>query len=64
FIAYLQQKANETYNNIFTYQQLYQAAQNINLSYSSLEDFIDSLNNQGYLLKVRARVYRLTTCDL
>ncbi|KAJ1960277.1 DNA replication licensing factor mcm8 [Dispira parvispora] len=65
FVAHLQRLADESYNNIFTYQQLYQAAQNINLQYGGdFHDFIDSLNNQSYLLKVRPRVYRLTTGNM
>ncbi|RKP35475.1 MCM2/3/5 family-domain-containing protein, partial [Dimargaris cristalligena] len=61
FISHLQKMVDETYNSTFTYQQLYQAAQVINLQYDDFQDFVDSLNNQNYLLKIRAKVYRLTT---
>jgi DNA helicase MCM8 len=60
FIASLQQIARETCNTRFTYQQLYQIAKEMNMRVNNFQDFLDSLNNQGYLLKKGNRVYQIS----
>ncbi|KAK9663783.1 DNA replication licensing factor mcm8, partial [Basidiobolus ranarum] len=64
FIARLQSISESTYNNRFTYQQLYQIASEMNLRLDNFNDFVDTLNNQSYLLKKGPRVYQLTTSSL
>jgi len=59
FIAALTKKAEREFTTVFTMQQLYQVAQEIDLKVPSFQDFIDSLNNQNYLLKKKPGVYAL-----
>ena len=61
FVAELNRIAGETYNSLFTLQQLRGIAGDMGLRIDGFEDFVDSLNNQGYLLKKGARVYQLQT---
>jgi DNA helicase MCM8 len=64
FVAELQALAERTFNNLFTTQQLYQLAKDMQLRVTNFEDFVDSLNNQGYLLKKGNQVYKLLTSSL
>lgn len=66
FVTKLQQVADKTLNPVFTYQQLFNLKQEIGLNVANFDDFIDTLNNQGYLLKKGARNYKLmtTSCSL
>ncbi|ESO83521.1 hypothetical protein LOTGIDRAFT_207337 [Lottia gigantea] len=63
FIAALQRIAEQTYNSIFTVDQIRQIAKDINILVTDFEGFISSLNNQGFLLKKGQRVYQLQTFD-
>lgn len=61
FVAALQHIARESCNSRFTYQQLYQIAKEMKVVVSNFQEFLDSLNNQGYLLKKGNRVYQIST---
>ncbi|XP_041352396.1 LOW QUALITY PROTEIN: DNA helicase MCM8-like [Gigantopelta aegis] len=61
FIAALKKVAEQTYNSIFTIQQMRQIAKDISLQLQDFEGFVSSLNNQGYLLKKGSKVYQLQT---
>lgn len=63
FISRLNQIAEETYNALFSKQQLQELVQEMNLQVGSFEGFLSSLNNQGYLLKKGPRSYQLRTAD-
>lgn len=63
FISLLQQRAEHTYNSLFTVQEMKQLAQEINIPTINFETFISSLNNQGYLLKKGPKVYQLQVVD-
>eukprot|EP01118_Nematostelium_gracile_P001084 TRINITY_DN1109_c0_g1_i1.p1 TRINITY_DN1109_c0_g1~~TRINITY_DN1109_c0_g1_i1.p1 ORF type:complete len:629 (+),score=144.99 TRINITY_DN1109_c0_g1_i1:341-2227(+) len=61
FIAQLQMMAESNSNAVFSFQQLQQAAQKLNLNIANFEDFIENLNTQNYLLKRPGRTYKLMT---
>ena len=61
FVAALQRVYEQTYNALFTAQELRQIAQQANVKVRDFEEFIASLNNQGFLLKKGPRVYQLQT---
>ncbi|XP_006822145.1 DNA helicase MCM8-like [Saccoglossus kowalevskii] len=61
FIAALSRIAEQTYNSLFTVQQMRQIARDASIMVGDFEDFIASLNNQSYLLKKGPRVYQLQT---
>ncbi|KAK7103109.1 DNA helicase MCM8-like [Littorina saxatilis] len=61
FVAALQRVAEQTYNSIFTVQQMRQIANDIGLQMMDFDGFITSLNNQGFLLKKGTKVYQLQT---
>ena len=61
FVAKLQSIAHETSNSHFTLGNLYKIANDMRLKTASFEDLIDSLNNQGYLLKRGNKIYKLAT---
>ncbi|CAG2189986.1 MCM8 [Mytilus edulis] len=63
FIAGLQKVAEQTYNSIFTVQQMRQIAKDCGVQVLDFEGFIGSLNNQGFLLKKGPKVYQLQTSD-
>ncbi|CAH1792022.1 unnamed protein product [Owenia fusiformis] len=63
FIAVLQRVSEQTYNSLFTVQQMRQIAQEANIQVRAFEEFVSSLNNQGFLLKKGPRVYQLQTAD-
>uniref|UniRef100_A0A6I8PEL4 DNA helicase MCM8 n=1 Tax=Ornithorhynchus anatinus TaxID=9258 RepID=A0A6I8PEL4_ORNAN len=61
FISALNTIAERTYNNLFQFQQLRQIAKEANIQVSDFENFIGSLNDQGYLLKKGPKIYQLQT---
>lgn len=60
FIAELSRVAYQNSNNRFSQEDLFHIAQQMNLSYANFQDLIDTLNNQGYLLKKGNRLYQLS----
>lgn len=63
FIGELTRVAADTYNSLFSRDQLQQVVFDLGLNVGSFNDFLASLNNQGYLLKKGARSYQLRTTD-
>ncbi|XP_054429998.1 DNA helicase MCM8 isoform X3 [Pteronotus mesoamericanus] len=61
FISALNNIAERTYNNLFQFHQLRQIAKELNIQVADFENFIGSLNEQGYLLKKGPKVYQLQT---
>ncbi|XP_059176311.1 DNA helicase MCM8-like [Physella acuta] len=61
FVSALQRVAEQTYNNIFTVQQMRQLSKDIGMNIPDFEGFVLSLNNQGFLLKKGPKVYQLQT---
>ncbi|XP_006894296.1 PREDICTED: DNA helicase MCM8 isoform X2 [Elephantulus edwardii] len=61
FISALNNIAERTYNNLFQYHQLLQIAKELNIQVVDFENFIGSLNDQGFLLKKGPKVYQLQT---
>ncbi|XP_005068727.1 DNA helicase MCM8 isoform X1 [Mesocricetus auratus] len=61
FISALNSIAERTYNNIFQFHQLRQIAKELNIQVADFENFIGSLNDQGYLLKKGPKIYQLQT---
>ncbi|CAO2578646.1 DNA helicase MCM8 [Lemmus lemmus] len=61
FISALNRIAERTYNNIFQFHQLRQIAKELNIQVAVFENFIGSLNDQGYLLKKGPKIYQLQT---
>ncbi|KAK2158883.1 hypothetical protein LSH36_162g05033 [Paralvinella palmiformis] len=60
-VALLQRESEKTYNSLFTVQEIRQIAQDAKLNIPDFEEFISSLNHQGFLLKKGPRVYQLQT---
>ncbi|XP_022097957.1 DNA helicase MCM8-like [Acanthaster planci] len=63
FIAVLNRVAEQTYNSLFTVQQMREIARDANISVPDFEGFVASLNNQNYLLKKGPRVFQLQTAS-
>ncbi|XP_048356188.1 DNA helicase MCM8 isoform X2 [Sphaerodactylus townsendi] len=61
FVSTLNGIAERTYNNVFEFQQLRQVAKEANIKVADFENFIGSLNDQGYFLKKGPRLYQLQT---
>ncbi|KND03322.1 uncharacterized protein SPPG_02368 [Spizellomyces punctatus DAOM BR117] len=61
FVARIHQIAQHSGNNRFTYENLHQVAQEMRLNYDNFQTLIETLNNQGYLLKKGYRIYQLAT---
>lgn len=61
FISALNSIAERTYNNIFQFHQLRQISKELNIQVADFENFIGSLNDQGYLLKKGPKIYQLQT---
>ncbi|XP_053429376.1 DNA helicase MCM8 [Nycticebus coucang] len=61
FISALNNIAERTYNNLFQLHQLRQIAKELNLQVADFENFIGSLNDQGYLLKKGPKLFQLQT---
>jgi DNA helicase MCM8 len=60
FIQQLEKLAEMNRNNLFTFQQLVDLGKKMGVE-GNFNDFIDTLNTQGYLIKNGAKVYKLTT---
>ncbi|XP_062981379.1 DNA helicase MCM8-like isoform X2 [Elgaria multicarinata webbii] len=61
FVSALHSIAERTYNNLFELQQLRQIAKEVNIKVTDFENFVGSLNDQGYFLKKGPRLYQLQT---
>jgi DNA helicase MCM8 len=61
FVSLLNQRTKVTFNNVFTMGELFNLAREANLNVPSFEDFIETLNFQGYLLKQGGGTYKLQT---
>ncbi|KAF9351710.1 DNA replication licensing factor mcm8 [Mortierella sp. NVP85] len=63
YVAELQRIALTTSSNMFSYDQLYQTFQQMQLVgiNGGFQGLIDTLNNQNYLLKKGSRMYQLST---
>ncbi|KAM6164744.1 DNA helicase MCM8 isoform 3-T3 [Rhynchocyon petersi] len=61
FISALNNIAERTYNNLFQFHQLRQIAKELNIQVVDFENFVGSLNDQGFLLKKGPKVYQLQT---
>ncbi|XP_039594602.1 DNA helicase MCM8 isoform X2 [Polypterus senegalus] len=61
FIAALNKISGQTYTNIFTFHQLRQIANDLQIKVADFEGFISSLNEQGYLLHKGTKIYQLQT---
>ncbi|CAH3017482.1 unnamed protein product [Porites evermanni] len=61
FIAELSRVSEREYNSLFTIEQMRRIAKELRLQIRSFDDFVYSLNNQGFLLKKGPRVYQLQT---
>lgn len=59
FVSRLRDLHARTFNDLFTYQQLYQTATEMNIRCENFGDFLEQLNHQNFLLKKGPRVYRL-----
>ncbi|ORX53904.1 DNA-dependent DNA helicase and ATPase [Piromyces finnis] len=60
YIQQLEKIAEMNRNNLFTFQQLSDLGKKMGVE-GNFNDFIDTLNTQGYLIKNGAKVYKLTT---
>lgn len=60
FVQQLEKLAELNSNNLFTYQQLQDLGRKMNIE-GNFNDFVDTLNNQGYLIKRGSKVYKLST---
>ncbi|ORZ28616.1 MCM2/3/5 family-domain-containing protein [Lobosporangium transversale] len=62
YVAQLQKIANETSSSMFSYEQLYRTFQDMQFSdiTGGFQGFIETLNNQNFLLKKGSRTYQLT----
>ena len=63
FISELSRVAAQSYNSLFSKGQLRTMAADLGLQVGSFDDFLDSLNNQGYLLKKGPQTFQLQTTD-
>lgn len=64
FVKALSHAASRKRNSMFTKEEMVSLAKDMNLQVAtggSLDDFIDVLNQQNYLLKKGARLYQLLT---
>lgn len=63
FVSSLQRQAHNLQKNIFSIDEMRQVAQVSGVKVNNFLDFIESLNNQGYIIKKSARVYQLLSAD-
>ena len=63
FITELNRISEATFNTLFSVPQMKDIARKIGIQVANLSDFIESLNNQGYLLKKGPRMYQLQTSN-
>lgn len=61
FVSLLNQRSKQTYNTVFTMSELFNIAREAHLNVPSFDDFIETLNFQGYLLKQGGNTYKLQT---
>eukprot|EP01126_Amoeba_proteus_P052303 TRINITY_DN6301_c0_g1_i2.p1 TRINITY_DN6301_c0_g1~~TRINITY_DN6301_c0_g1_i2.p1 ORF type:complete len:205 (+),score=48.28 TRINITY_DN6301_c0_g1_i2:197-811(+) len=61
FISLLNQRSKQTFNTIFSMSELWKIAREANLNVPCFEDFVETLNFQGYLLKQGNNTYKLQT---
>ncbi|KAJ7321481.1 DNA replication licensing factor mcm8 [Desmophyllum pertusum] len=61
FVAELSRVSEREYNSLFTIEQMRRIAKDLRLQIRSFDDFVYSLNNQGFLLKKGPRVFQLQT---
>ncbi|XP_078352072.1 DNA helicase MCM8-like isoform X2 [Oculina patagonica] len=61
FVAELSRVSEREYNSLFTVEQMRRIAKDLRLQIRNFDDFVYSLNNQGFLLKKGPRVYQLQT---
>lgn len=59
FVARLQQEYMDTSNDLFSYQQLYQIATDMRIQFGNFKDFLESVNNQNYLLRKPNSLFKL-----
>lgn len=62
-IGLLQRRAEQTCNSLFSAQEIRQIAKDAGVLVRDFEDFLTSLNNQGFLLKKGPRIYQLQTAS-
>ncbi|RMX34536.1 hypothetical protein pdam_00021143 [Pocillopora damicornis] len=63
FVAELSRISEREYNSLFIVEQMRKIAKDIRLQIRIFDDFVFSLNNQGFLLKKGPRVYQLQTSN-
>jgi DNA helicase MCM8 len=63
FIAELKRVSGNLNQTEFSHQELYSVGQNMRLQTESFQDFIDTLNHQGFLLLRPNRMYKLGISD-
>lgn len=63
FVAELSRISDREYNSLFSVEQMRRIAKDLRLQIRSFDDFVYSLNNQGFLLKKGPRVYQLQTSN-
>lgn len=63
FVAELSRISEREYNSLFTVEQMRRIAKDLRLQIRNFDDFLFSLNNQGFLLKKGPRVYQLQTSN-
>ena len=61
FIAHLQSIHDRTGEDSFSLQQLKQEASNLKIEMTNFDEFLESLNHHGFLLKRAKGMYRLST---
>jgi DNA helicase MCM8 len=64
FVAHLQKLSERNCTSIFTLQDLYTAARDINMKTDNFEDFVESMNVQNYLIKKGPRTYKLLSSSV
>jgi DNA helicase MCM8 len=61
FITELTKHSEKNGNSIFTFQELLTFSNQNNFNFENFENFIDKLNNNGYLIKKGYKTFKLTT---
>eukprot|EP00111_Clytia_hemisphaerica_P002704 TCONS_00007630-protein len=61
FVAELNKIAEREKSNLFTTEQMYRIAKQLNINMKNFDDFISTLNTQNFLLKKGFRTYELQT---
>lgn len=63
FISALTTISQQTSSSYFTIQQMKQVCKELNIQIQDFDNFLFSLNNQGFLLKKGPKLYQLQTTD-